>query len=246
MKKKIAIALAGVMIASSLGGCGMIDKIPFLQKEDPSETSSQSNNGGSSGPEEIDLLGDLMGETMADSEDDGTGEAEAPAMTFEDDSPENQTVVTKAEDWQGYYGGTVRIIGFGDDYNGIEKTYSAYGFVIFPSEDKPFLDIYSDDFNVWSNYSFNASDEDGQALASMYVEPTDTELIPVVYKFGDAYVIDVDMTDAEAQAFKATSDGVNPARIVASYNYQDPEAASEGRSTGLLMLFDLTKERIDD
>ena len=80
----------------------------------------------------------------------------------------------------------------------------------------------------------------------MYVEPTDTELIPVVYKFGDAYVIDVDMTDAEAQAFKATSDSVNPARIVASYNYQDPEAASEGRSTGLLMLFDLTKERIDD
>ncbi len=244
MKKKIAIALAGVMIASSLGGCGLVDKIPFLQNNESSESVSSQNS--SSGPEEIELLGDLMGETMPDSEDDGAGEAQAPAMTFEESSPENQTVVTKADDWQGYYGGTVRIIGFGDDYTGIEQTYSAYAFVAFPADDHPFLDIYSNDFNVWTNYSFSASDENGQALASMYVEPTDTELIPVVYKFGDAYVIDVNMTDAEAQAFKATSDGVNPARIVASYNYQDPEAAEAGRSTGFLMLFDLTKERIDD
>ncbi len=247
MKKKIAIVLAGVITASSLGGCGLVDKIPFLSKEDSSETaSSQSDNAGPSGPESLELLDGLMGETMPDSEDEGTDETQAPAMTFEEDSPENQTVVTKAEDWAGYYGGTVRVIGFGEDYNGIERTYGAYAFVAFPKDDHPFLDIYSDDFDVWTNFSFNASDSEGQALASMYVEPTDTELIPVVYKFGDAYVIDVNMTDAEAQAFKAKSDGTNPARIVASYNYEDPEAQEEGRSTGLLLLFDLTKERIDD
>ena len=261
MKKRlalIAIGMAGVMM---LGGCASVkdmvtDKLEQIagQSSDTSATGNdkddinpQAEAPKSDGAESLALLGDLMGEKYGDADvssstdtsssdddyDDGYGEADSSA-------PENQTIVTEAAMWQGYYEGTVFCTGFGDSYDGVEARYNAYAIVRDPEDDFPFLEIYSDDFDVWDNVSFAYED---QALVSMYVSLSDDEMLPVVYKFGDAYVIDVSLTDSEAQVFKSSSDGRHDAKIEAQYDYYDPEIDGEG---GMVLEFDLTKMPIYD
>ncbi|MBR6391413.1 MAG: hypothetical protein IKS16_08745, partial [Lachnospiraceae bacterium] len=169
---------------------------------------------------------------------DGTDDTDA---SQDADAPENRVVVTQADEWQGFYYGTIHVIGFGDDYEGMEADFEGYAIVREPEDDHPFMEIYSDDFDIWSNVDFSY---EGQALASMYVELSDDTLLPVVYEFGDAYIIDATLTEKEVQAFKATSDGKTPAGIRAEYNYYDPELAQDNKSGGMLILFDLTKEPV--
>ena len=259
MKKRIALIAIGMAGVMMLGGCSSVKSMVTDKLEEIAGGSSGSETGTdkddinpqaeapkSDGAESLALLGDLMGEKYGDADvstgsdtssdddyDDGYGDADSSA-------PENQTVVTEAAMWQGYYEGTVTCTGFGDEYDGIESEYTAYAIVRDPEDDFPFLEIYSDDFDIWDNVSFAYED---QALVSMYVDLTDDELLPVVYKFGDAYVIDVSLTDSEAQVFKSSSDGRHDAKIEAQYDYYDPELDSEG---GMVLEFDLTKMPIYD
>lgn len=259
MKKRIAILIAGLTAITMLGGCGMVDSItgavadklesvkggkdePVIDEDKESGTESKAEQDSA---DSLALLGDLMGEkygsasdaassTQSDTQDDSSVYGDVNA-------PENQIVVTKAEEWQGFYYGTIKAVGFGDDYNGVNAEFEAYALVKAPEDDFPFMEIYSDEFDIWTNVDFSY---DGQALVSMYVDLSDDTLLPVVYKFGDAYVVDVSLTDMEVQAFKTTSDGKTPARIVAKYSYYDPELAKEDKTGGLDLVFDLTKETI--
>ena len=260
MRKKISILAAGMAAVMMLGGCGfggigdMIgEKLEDIKGGDTEEAPEKEGSQGSTkteqdGAETLALLGDLMGENMGNANEGKPSAPSLPSSAKDDDdesdgdkdAPENQVVVTEADEWQGIYYGTVKVIGFGNDYSGIEEEYEGYAIVKIPSDDFPFMEIYSDDFDIWDNIDFSY---DGQALVSMYVNLTDDMMQPVVYKFGDAYVIDVSLTDADAQVFTAKSDGKSPARIVAQYNYEDPEDGADG---GMLMLFDLTKESLYD
>ena len=258
MKKRtalIAIVMASVMM---LGGCASVkDMVTDKLEEIAGQPSGGESETGtdkddidpeveapkSDGAESLALLGDLMGEKYGDADvtpvasDQSDDEEE-----YEEDvnAPENQTVVTEAAMWQGYYEGTVTCTGFGDEYEGIDSEFVAYAIVRDPEDDFPFMEIYSDDFDIWDNVSFAYED---QALVSMYVDLTDDEMIPVVYKFGDAYVVDVSLTDSEAQVFKNSTDGRRDAKIEATYEYYDPELDSEG---GMILEFDLTKMPIYD
>lgn len=256
MRKKIALLLAATTMIAMLGGCGMVDAVTGAvsdklesvrggdddasDKDKESETQTKAEQ---DSPESIALLGDLMGENLGSvagtgSSQDNTDEASADADV---DSPENQIVVTQADEWQGFYYGTIQVIGFGDSYEGVKAEFEAYALVKAPDDDHPFLEIYSDDFDIWNNVDFSY---DGQALVSMYVELSDDTMLPVVLKSGDAYVVDVSLTDKEVQAFKTVSDGKTPARIRTEYNYIDPELTKSDKNGGLLLLFDLTKETI--
>ena len=258
MKKRFALIAIGMSAVLMLGGCGSIkdvvtDKLEEMagkpsddgageisvEKDDidPSVESPKSDEADS-----LQLLGDLMGEKYGnadvsfDTDTDTETDTGADNSSSEDrTAPENQTIVKKAEEWQGYYEGTVNVIGYGEGYEGFEAEYVAYGIVRDPDDDYPYMEIYSDDFDVWDNVSFSYED---QALVSMYVMLSDSDLTPVVYKFGDAYVIDESLTDSDVQAFAATSDGRHTAKIEAEYQYTDPELDSEG---GLTLQFDLTK-----
>ena len=258
MKKRtalIAIGMAGVMM---LGGCAsvkdmVVDKLEEVAGQsggsetgadkddiDPSEEAPKAD-----GAESLQLLGDLMGEKYGDADVTPVISDTTDDYDYDDDeeeydvnAPENQTVVTEAAEWQGYYEGVVTCTGFGEEYDGIEAEYIAYAIVRDPEDDFPFMEIYSDDFDIWDNVSFAYED---QALVSMYVDLTDDEMLPVVYKFGDAYVVDVSLTDSEAQVFKCSSDGRHDAKIEATYDYYDPELDSEG---GMVLEFDLRKMTI--
>lgn len=209
-------------------------------KEKESGTASKTEQDSA---DTLELLGDLMGENLGSVA--GTGslqeDADESSADANADSPENQVIVTQADEWQGFYYGTLQVVGFGEEYENVETEFEAYALVRDPDDDYPYLEIYSDDFDIWTNVDFSY---DGQALASMYVDLSDDTLEPVVYEFGDAYVVDVSLTDKEVQAFRTVSDGKTPARIRAEYSYIDPELVQDGQDCGLLMLFDLTKEPI--
>lgn len=260
MRKRITIIAAGMAAVMMLGGCGMVDKVTGavgdklglskgdettqIDEDKEAETESKAEQDSA---DSLALLGDLMGDKLG-SPMDAASSASSDTEDTDDSSeggdvnaPENQVVVTKAEEWQGFYYGTIHVSGFGDDYDGMDADFEAYALVKEPEDDYPFMEIYSDDFDIWTNVDFSY---DGQALVSMYVDLSDDTLLPVVYKFGDAYVVDVSLTDKEVQAFKATSDGKTPARIRAEYSYYDPELAQDNKTGGMLMLFDLTKETI--
>lgn len=250
---------AGLAAAMLLGGCGMVDSITGavsdklgsgkgdevsqIDEDKEAETESKAEQDSA---DSLALLGDLMGDKLGSPADaassaSDTEEQEDSSADGDVNAPENQVVVTKAEEWQGFYYGTIHVSGFGDDYEGMDADFEAYALIKDPEDDYPFMEIYSDDFDIWTNVDFSY---DGQALVSMYVDMSDDTLLPVVYKFGDAYIVDVSLTDKEAQAFKTVTDGSNPARIKAEYTYYDPELAQDNKTGGMLMLFDLTKETI--
>ncbi|MCR5595194.1 MAG: hypothetical protein K6G12_05055 [Lachnospiraceae bacterium] len=266
MKKRYLPLIMALSAALMLSGCGM-DSISNIvggkTGDDPGQSTSEDagssdSAGSANGAEKLELLGDLMGENLGNASGidmSGNEASEAEIEAVEDevgdlldsgssgaDAPENQVVVTKAEEWQGLYYGSVYVTGFGDIYEGFESQYDAYAVVIFPENDHPFLEVYSDGFDVWDNLSFTY--EDG-ALMSMYVEVTDTTLTPVSYEDGDAYVADTVMSKEALAAFKATSDGITPAYLAGVYNYVDPEGAEEGLNTGLVMQFILEKTPVD-
>lgn len=258
MRKRITVMIACLAAVTMLGGCGMIDSVTGAISEklgsarggdedaaDKEMESEKESKAEQDSADTLDLLGDLMGDKLgsaAEGKPDGqTAEADDTEVQGDVNAPENQVVVTQADEWQGFYYGTIHVIGFGDDYEGMEEDYEGYAIVREPEDDFPFMEIYSDDFDIWTNIDFSY---EGQALASMYVDLSDDTLLPVVYKFGDAYVIDNSLTDMEVQAFKSVSDGQTPARIRAEYSYYDPELAQEHKTGGLLLLFDLTKEHI--
>ncbi|MBO4899357.1 MAG: hypothetical protein J5509_03640 [Lachnospiraceae bacterium] len=255
MKKRIALIALGMAGVMMLGGCASVkdmvtDKLEEIAgQSDTSETGTDKDDINpeveapkSDGAESLALLGDLMGEKYGDAdvtpEVSDTTDSDDEEYEGDVNAPENQTVVTEAAMWQGYYEGVVTCTGFGEEYDGINAEYIAYAIVRDPEDDFPFLEIYSDDFDIWDNVSFAYED---QALVSMYVDLTDDEMLPVVYKFGDAYVVDVSLTDSEAQVFKCTSDGRHDAKIEATYDYYDPELDSEG---GMVLEFDLRKMTI--
>ena len=255
MRKRLSVLIAGLAAITLLGGCGMIDSVRDTVSEkigsmrgdgdvsDEDKETGTKPKAEQDSPDSLALLGDLMGENLGnaaegkpDGQTDGTDDTDASQDV---DAPENQVVVTQADEWVGFYYGTIHVIGFGDDYEGMEADFEGYAIVRKPEDDHPFMEIYSDDFDIWSNVDFGY-----KALASMYVELSDDTLLPVVYEFGDAYIIDATLTDKEVQAFRTTSDGKTPARIRAEYNYYDPELAQDNKSGGMLILFDLTKETI--
>lgn len=259
MRKRITIMAAGLAAAMLLSGCGMIDSVTgavsdklglnkgdeTLQIDEDKEAETESKAEQDSA-DSLALLGDLMGDKLGSPADAASSASDTEEQDDSSDygdvnAPENQIVVTKAEEWQGFYYGTIHVSGFGDDYEGMDADFEAYALIKDPEDDYPFMEIYSDDFDIWTNVDFSY---DGQALVSMYVDMSDDTLLPVVYKFGDAYIVDVSLTDKEAQAFKTVTDGKNPARIKAEYTYYDPELAQDNKTGGMLMLFDLTKETI--
>ncbi len=260
MRKKIAMLLAVTAAITMLGGCGMIDSVTGAVRdklesvrggdedaadkdEDKEKESGTASKTEQDSADTLELLGDLMGENLGSVAGTGSSQddAEESSADANADSPENQVIVTQADEWQGFYYGTLQVVGFGDDYESVETEFEVYAIVRAPDDDHPFLEIYSDEFDIWDNVDFSY---DGQPLASMYVELSDDTMLPVVYEFGDAYVVDVSLTEEEAQAFKTVSDGKTPARIRAEYSYIDPELVQNGQDCGLLMLFDLTKEPI--
>ncbi len=257
MRKRLSVMIAGLAAITMLGGCGMIDTVKDTIAEktgsmhgdkdvsDEDKETGTKPKAEQDSPDSLALLGDLMGENLgsaAEGKPDGQApETDDTAVQGDADAAENQIVVTQADEWQGFYYGTIHVIGFGDDYEGMEADFEGYAIVRKPEDDHPFMEIYSDDFDIWSNVDFSYN---GQALASMYVELSDDTLLPVVYESGDAYIIDATLTDKEVQAFRTTSDGKTPARIRAEYNYYDPELAQDNKSGGMLILFDLTKETI--
>ena len=249
--------IAGLAAITLLGGCGMIDTVKDTVSEkigsargdgdvsDEDKETGTKPKAEQDSPDSLALLGDLMGENLgnaAEGKPDGqTAETDDTEARGDVNAPENQVVVTQADEWQGFYYGTIQVIGFGDSYEGVKAEFEAYALVKAPDDDHPFLEIYSDDFDIWNNVDFSY---DGQALVSMYVELSDDTMLPVVLKSGDAYVVDVSLTDKEVQAFKTVSDGKTPARIRTEYNYIDPELTKSDKNGGLLLLFDLTKETI--
>ncbi len=260
MKKKTVLLLATAIVLTMLGGCGMVDAVTgavsdklesvrggdddATDKDEAKESEAKPKNEQDSA-DTLALLGDLMGENLGSVAGTGSSQESTEGTSadaeIDVDSPENQVVVTQADEWLGFYYGTLQVVGFGEEYENVETEFEAYALVRDPDDDYPYLEIYSDDFDIWTNVDFSY---DGQALASMYVDLSDDTLEPVVYEFGDAYVVDVSLTDEEAQAFKTVSDGKTPARIRAEYSYIDPELEQDGQDCGLLMLFDLTKEPI--
>ncbi len=261
MKKKTVLLLATAIALTMLGGCGMVDavtgavsdKLESVRGGDDDATDKDKDKESEAKPKNeqdsadtLALLGDLMGENLGSVAGTGSSQESTEGTSadaeIDVDSPENQVVVTQADEWLGIYYGTLQVVGFGEEYENVKTEFEVYAIVREPEDDHPFLEIYSDDFDIWTNVDFSYN---GQALASMYVDLSDDTLLPVVYEFGDAYVVDVSLTDKEAQAFKTVSDGKTPARIRAEYNYIDPELAQDNKDGGMLMLFDLTKEPIN-
>ncbi len=170
MRKRLSVLIAGLAAITLLGGCGMIDSVRDTVSEkigsmrgdgdvsDEDKETGTKPKAEQDSPDSLALLGDLMGENLGnaaegkpDGQTDGTDDTDASQDV---DAPENQVVVTQADEWVGFYYGTIHVIGFGDDYEGMEADFEGYAIVRKPEDDHPFMEIYSDDFDIWSNVDF--------------------------------------------------------------------------------------------
>ncbi len=148
------------------------------------------------------------------------------------------TVVTQASEWEGFYEGTMRAVGFGADYEGIDEEFDASAILVLPDGGDSYFEIYSDGFDIWTGADFGWYSEEGIPLVSMYVEVSDDAVTPVVKGTDDAYVADMYLDAEGVKPFAMTSDGVHDANLTTEFTYVDPDRDG---TMGMTFTFNVTK-----